>query len=493
MLNRISYAFVFLLCSASIIYLCSGVFFGEFRTDEAYFMQSSWNMLHGIGSSIEVYMPGGYPYLLSKGLQFFDYDIEYFLFVRYLNLGIALFLLHYFSTLMLRLFDETKFKHILVGFIVSVSLVLYLASMRAFEIRPESLGGLFIAFGSYYMMFFEDKTDSRKISFYASITFLIIATFFSVRYLVPLCFIWLATLLLYVSREENRYIEILKAVVFSVCLSAFVFFIFHYISDIGLALDRAQAINSNRIGADLYEKMVLLGFGKVYYLNDFPFVEYFRIAFSSFFYFISIVLLIFEKNFLQRLIVIVLIFSNISLFIVLIFFDFKPYDYAVVHEAIITFFSCMYVLKRLKEYSRITTVALFYFVMTFIYLIVPSNRVIEKNQKKLDGVTYSSFDLDESLVSTMNLAQVSAARSATNIQSSARYQINTMKRFCELNFNEGVYVFSKRYDNHPICMKDIYTYQYYVTNRLYSSIVDEIRLGGSILFSDDNYLIYMKN
>ncbi|PAT65752.1 hypothetical protein CKA27_22770 [Vibrio coralliilyticus] len=480
----------FIVFSLVIFYLCHGVFFGQFRTDDGFFIQSSWNILNQLMNPIDVYIPAGYPYLLSKGLMAFNYDLDYFFYVRFFNLLIAIFLLFYLSKLIIGTIGDNPI-YIVFSYLISFLCLIYLISMRGFEIRPESIGNLFLVLSFCYIFNTFTSRCNEGFYYYLSVIFSILTAFMSTRYVLPVSFVWLASTLKYWNFKGYELKELTKVIGVAIVLSMTLFFLFHDINDVTVAIDRASEINDNREPLSMYDKAFSIGFGKFHYLSKFNYLEGYRVSLYLFFLLTCVSAFFCKIQNYERTIISVLLFSNILTIVFLFFIDFRPFNYAVTHEFILLFVSFLSVLKIVN--NRIySLIFLSIFCVFLLYFYSPAKKVIEENHPKLSGFFSSSNDLDDSVIQNLKAEDVFSLRFNSGIGYSAKYQIKLMKKICNLYPGEDVYAFSIRYDKHPMCMKDEYTYDYFIGKSSYDLVYRQVTTYNNLLYQDENYLIYKK-
>ncbi len=449
----------------------------------------------GLNSPIGIYIPGFYPYLLSEGLIAFNSNIDFFLYVRLVNLCIALFLLLYFSNVLLGIFSQGlgKVASIIPSFLISLFLLTYMIAMRAFEVRPEALGSLSIALSFCYLLYSHRGTNRHTLYFLISSLFSILAVQLSTRYVIPIAFVWLASLVFFMKERNLNLKGGIVIISLMILLSISLFMQAHNLQDLVVGLNRAGEINSLRTGYTIYEKFLVLGFGKFPVLRQSVFYpDLLRIVLFASFFILAIFSVWFLKDRSKKLIIILLTFSNLSVVLFLVFFDFMPYNYAVIHEVLFIFLSSVYIISALINQSKglgnICRIGMFSLAA---YLFIPSLLVIDINQPRLDNFIHSSSDLNIIDINNKNKGEIAELRSKVGVNSSAIYQLNVMKKFCSLY--ENAFVFSSGYFIHPVCIADEKSYPVSIGKENYNDAVSKIISLNNVVFQSEKYIVYEKS
>lgn len=477
----VSYVFFAVL----ICFLNSGNFFGPFLTDESYFMQSAWNVHSEIIKPIDAYIPQGYPSFLDYGLSVFDSDIIFFSFVRILNLILSLSLFVIISVLIGHVYHKNGNYYLSIIF--SFLFVQTIIGMRGFELRPEAIGNVLIVLSYIYIFSHSNHSIVHRMVYLSSCIFMFSAVFFSTRYVIPLLFIWFLATIKYSQKDRFSYVVIICVVVGSIL---FLLSLYN-VNDINRVIEKSTLINEYRSPMSIRDKIFSLGFGKltghIPELKYFPFISGVRLLNFILFSILFIFCMLKTKENKEKVIIFLSAMAYYSSLVFLFILDYKPFNYAVTHEFIFFLMSSLVIIDATK-----IKVDLIFFIKLFVfsYLFIPSVLSVWLIKPKLDMVFYSSLDLRESQVKSLELKQLIELKKDLKSKTSFLNQIKLMKKICERFQGEEIYIFSKTYNNHPICINDLYTYRWFVHMADYENVRENIESISTVLYKDESYIIY---
>ncbi|AIW20306.1 hypothetical protein IX92_15250 [Vibrio coralliilyticus] len=462
-----------------MITLVLGNFMKVYQTDESFFMYKAWSVTYFDDTIISAYLPGLFPFVFSKFVGFFDGDMDVFIYSRAI---VGMFFIA--SIVLIYIYVHRSFSNIKrsSAFLLSALAIIYVAAMRGFELRPESIANLFLIASFSYLILSSARFD--KILFYVSLFLAMAAAFTSLRYTLPAAFIALASCIKLWHKDDFKYIDILYI---SISILIFVSFIHFYVHDYSVFIKALTSYESTReFKADLYSKVFSLGLGKYDYVfnaKGLYFSEYVRVI--TFLMFSALMSLSIARagDLKEKLLLSTLFSGGMSIYLFTLM-ESIPMNYVVSLEVIYVFLSLVYVCGSLGFYDnkKYILLSLSPILLGGVYSFVFLERhsILDYMFIKTKSTVQIKSLSDEEL-----LYHKRAPRGEYNLESLSMIYNEACARY------SGYKVFTKEFGYHPICIRDEYSHQYWLELMTYEEVLKKINESSSdIKFIGDHFVFY---
>lgn len=462
-----------------MITLVLGNFMRVYQTDESFFMYKAWAITYFDDSIISAYLPGLFPFIFSKFVAFFDSNMDVFIYSRAI---VGLFFIA--SIVLTYIYIHRSFSNVTrsSAFLLSALAIIYVAAMRGFELRPESIANFFLIASFSYLIL--NSASFGKIVFYVALFFAMGAAFTSLRYTLPAAFIALASCIKLWHKDDFRYMDILYI---SISVLIFVSFIHFYVHDYSVFIKALTNYESTReFKTDLYSKVFSLGLGKYDYVfnaKGLYFSEYIRIITFLIFSALMSLSIIRAADLKEKLLLSTLFSGGMSIYLFTLI-ESIPMNYVVSLEVIYIFFSLVYVCDNLGFSKNKKNIIFF---LSPILLGGIYSFVFLERHSIFDYIFIKTKSSDQikSLSDEELLYHKQAPRGEYNLESLSIVYSEVCERY------NGYKVFTKEFGYHPVCITDEYSHKYWLELMTYDEILKKINESSTdIKFIGDDFIFY---
>lgn len=471
-----------------LTYILSGVFWGVIRTDEIYFIHKAWMLNNGHQGITGIYYPSLFPFILSKITLFFDDSIYVYFYLK--STILALFALTYFIIVKYTTskVNNRNASDKICLFLFVISIVLYLASMRGFEIRPEAWGNIFLLLSSSYIINPEKTHIKNNKSFAFSIACSVICSLFSVRYAIPAATISLMSIGFYAIRT-NHY---KSAFIIPALITLGILIIYHfYVESLFDLLTSVINFEDKRGHQNTWRYIIFeLGLG-----------HYKPILDKSHLYFSDLIRLFLYTTF--SLVLATLTFKSFKnnkkidmihyfmlLFLLLSYLMFlriesKPYNYSASIESILMLVVFLSIYTKFSNKYFIIKLSI---VSLIFYSAICGATIINKEQPRLKKLFKHEKSLTARDVKSLSSEELLRKRIIKSETNDSLEQSIIINRFCSIY--EGKEVFTKNFRIHPVCMKDTLSHKYWIKQIELEKVEEQLEQKNILLEYNGSFYIY---